>query len=107
MIGLKSGVMSQMPAQLFDPAASSAVARAAAALPCGRSRCRGPRHESRVHPGRSKRLPTGWAVLITLPGLQQKKAYLEQLDRRTFEQVIRAYFNIVENNLYENNEVRH
>jgi hypothetical protein len=45
--------------------------------------------------------------LILQPSLAQKKAYLEQLDSPTFEKVVRTYFNIVENNLYENQEVRH
>ncbi len=45
--------------------------------------------------------------LILLPTLLQKRAYLERLDRETFERVVRTYFNIVENNLFENREVRH
>lgn len=45
--------------------------------------------------------------LILLPSLPEKKAYLEQLDVVTYEKVVRTYFNIVENNLYENSEVRH
>ena len=45
--------------------------------------------------------------LLELPTLQQKKAYLEQLDQRTYETVVRTYFNIVENNIYENETSRH
>lgn len=45
--------------------------------------------------------------LISLPTLAQKKAYVEKLDRDTVIDVIKTYFNIVENNLYENSEVRH
>lgn len=45
--------------------------------------------------------------LISLPTLSQKRAYVEQLDRKTMVDVIRTYFNIIENNLYENSEVRH
>lgn len=45
--------------------------------------------------------------LILQPTLAQKRAYLEQLDQATFEQVVKTYFNIVENNLYENPEKRH
>lgn len=45
--------------------------------------------------------------LILLPTLEQKRAYLDGLDIRTREIVIRTYFNIVENNLYENLEERH
>lgn len=45
--------------------------------------------------------------LITLPTLLQKRAYLEKLDAPTFEAVVRGYFNIVENNLYQMGEVLH
>lgn len=45
--------------------------------------------------------------LMQEPTLAQKKAYLEQLDQGTFERVVKTYFNIVENNLMENQEVRH
>lgn len=40
--------------------------------------------------------------LIELPTLERKRAYLEQLDSSTLEAVVLAYFNIVENSLYEN-----
>ena len=45
--------------------------------------------------------------MIELPSLAHKKAYLERLDKMTFEQVVRAYFNIVENNLFEQQEAKH
>jgi hypothetical protein len=45
--------------------------------------------------------------LILEPSLERKRAYLEQLDRPTFVQVVKTYFNIVENNLFEKNEARH
>ena len=45
--------------------------------------------------------------LILQPTLAQKRAYLEKLDERTFELVVRTYFNIVENSIYESSEVRH
>jgi len=47
--------------------------------------------------------------LLAQPTLGQKRAYLERLDRRTFEWVVRTYFNILENNLLENggSELRH
>lgn len=45
--------------------------------------------------------------LILQPTLLQKRAYLEKLDPETYERVVRTYFNIVENNLYEKQEVRH
>lgn len=45
--------------------------------------------------------------LILLPSLTQKRIYLERLDSDTFEKVLRTYFNIVENNLFENIETRH
>lgn len=45
--------------------------------------------------------------LITLPTLKQKQAYLESLDTKTFPMVVKAYFNIIENNLFENKGVTH
>lgn len=45
--------------------------------------------------------------LITAPTLGEKRAYLDRLDRKTFENVVRTYFNIVENNLFEKIETRH
>lgn len=45
--------------------------------------------------------------LLVAPSLQEKRAYLEKLDRPTFEAVVRTYFNIVENNLFETIEARH
>ena len=45
--------------------------------------------------------------LIQLPTLMQKRAYLEKLDHLTFRLVVRTYFNIVENNLFESQEVDH
>jgi len=45
--------------------------------------------------------------LITQPTLAEKRAYLEQLPPETLEHVVRTYFNIVENNIYENMEIRH
>jgi hypothetical protein len=45
--------------------------------------------------------------LIELPTLEQKRAYLDRLDAKTIEGVVRAYFNIVENSPYESVSVRH
>ncbi|MGE0614907.1 MAG: hypothetical protein AB7P04_04650, partial [Bacteriovoracia bacterium] len=45
--------------------------------------------------------------LILQPTISQKRAYLESLDPRTYELVVVTYFNIVENNLFESDEVRH
>ncbi len=39
--------------------------------------------------------------IMSFRGLPEKKAYLEKLDSQTFEQVVRAYLNIVENTLFE------
>jgi hypothetical protein len=39
--------------------------------------------------------------LILQPSIDEKRAYLEGLDQETLERVVRTYFNIVENNLYE------
>ena len=40
--------------------------------------------------------------LLGLLSLDSKRAYLETLDRKTYEKVVKAYFNIVENSLLEN-----
>ncbi len=45
--------------------------------------------------------------LLQQPGLAQKRAYLEKLDPRTFEWVVRTYFNIVENNIVESSQETH
>lgn len=45
--------------------------------------------------------------MISQPTLAQKKEYLAQLDPETFRKVIRTYFNIVENSIYENYEAEH
>lgn len=45
--------------------------------------------------------------LLALPTLPQKRAYVERLDPATLEHVVLAYFNILENTLYENITVRH
>jgi hypothetical protein len=45
--------------------------------------------------------------MIEQPTLEQKRAYLEGLDSETFDLVVRTYFNIVENNLYENKGITH
>lgn len=39
--------------------------------------------------------------LMSLSGLAEKRAYLEKLDAKTFEGVVRTYLNIVENTLFE------
>ncbi len=45
--------------------------------------------------------------LILEPSLAQKRAYLEALDPNTYEMVVKTYFNIIENNIYEKLEVQH
>lgn len=45
--------------------------------------------------------------LLELPTLEQKRAYLESLGPSTLENVVHAYFNIVENTLYESITERH
>ena len=45
--------------------------------------------------------------IISLDGLQAQRAYLDQLPQETLFRVVKTYFNIVENNLYENNQLRH
>jgi hypothetical protein len=45
--------------------------------------------------------------IIIQPTLAEKRAYLDKLDEDTYVRVVRTYFNIVENNLYESLQVRH
>ncbi len=45
--------------------------------------------------------------LITLESIEKQKAYLELLPETTLHCVIKTYFNIVENNLFENGSTRH
>jgi hypothetical protein len=45
--------------------------------------------------------------IILEPTLAQKRAYLEGLDEETYSRVVKTYFNIVENNLYEKSEIQH
>ena len=45
--------------------------------------------------------------LIAIDGLEKQKAYVEQLPQDVLYRVIKTYFNIVENSLFENNQVRH
>jgi hypothetical protein len=45
--------------------------------------------------------------LLLRPTLQAKRAYLDELDAATYERVVRTYFNIVENNLFESRRVLH
>ncbi|MGK5083915.1 hypothetical protein WDW37_11490 [Bdellovibrionota bacterium FG-1] len=45
--------------------------------------------------------------LIQEPTIAQKRALLDQLDKRTFDTVVRTYFCIVENNLVGRIEEKH
>lgn len=45
--------------------------------------------------------------LMSEPTLGRKRALLEGLDRRTFDAVVRTYFCIIENNIYDRLEVHH
>jgi hypothetical protein len=45
--------------------------------------------------------------LISLEGYERQKAYLSKLPETALLRVIKIYFNIVENNLFENSRVRH
>ena len=39
--------------------------------------------------------------MIVLPSIARKRAYLERLDEKTYDMVVRTYFSIVENNMLE------
>lgn len=45
--------------------------------------------------------------LLEEPTIERKRAFLEGLDRPLFERLVRTYFSIVENNLYDTSEARH
>ncbi len=45
--------------------------------------------------------------LITQSTLTLKRAYIEKLDSSTLNKVVRTYFNIIENNIYDNLEMKH
>ncbi len=45
--------------------------------------------------------------LMCCPSLAEKRAFLEHLEPAVYERVVRTYFNIVENNLYESIRTRH
>lgn len=45
--------------------------------------------------------------LLSRPTLAEKRTYLETLDEPTRALVVKTYFNIVENNLFESQEMRH
>ena len=46
-------------------------------------------------------------TLISLEGLNQQRHYVEALPVSTLNRVIKTYFNIVENKLFETTTVRH
>ena len=46
-------------------------------------------------------------TMILQPSIAEKRAYLDRLDHETYERVVRTYFNIVENNLFEQLEAKH
>lgn len=45
--------------------------------------------------------------IISLESIGKQKAYLEKLPKKTLHSVVKTYFNIVENNLFENGSTRH
>jgi hypothetical protein len=45
--------------------------------------------------------------LITQPTLLQKRAYLEKLPLKVRNRVVKMYFNIIENNIFESMETVH
>ena len=45
--------------------------------------------------------------LILQPTILSKRTYLENLPDEVFEDVVRTYFNIVENNIFEGMEYKH
>lgn len=45
--------------------------------------------------------------LMALPDVQKQKAYVDRLPEEILHRVIKTYFNIVENNVFESTQVRH
>lgn len=44
---------------------------------------------------------------IEKPSIQEKKTFLETLDNETYELLVRAYFQLVENTILANSNIRH
>ena len=44
---------------------------------------------------------------IEKPSIQEKKLYLETLDGETYELLVRAYFQLVENTILASSDIRH
>ncbi len=45
--------------------------------------------------------------VMAMPSLSEKREYLQNLDRATFDWVVRTYFTIVENNIYDQSVYTH
>ena len=45
--------------------------------------------------------------IISFETLEQQKAFIDQLPQAVLFRVIKTYFNIVENNLFESSDLRH
>ena len=45
--------------------------------------------------------------MMSLPSLSKMCQYLDELDSKSYEWVVRTYFHIVESNIAENEEMRH
>lgn len=59
-----------------------------------------PLRESKIEPQNKNAAEKHLENLILQPTLVSKRAYLENLSPDTFEQVVRTYFSIVENNIF-------
>lgn len=46
-------------------------------------------------------------TLLRQPSLAEKRAYLESLNSFDFSWVVKTYFNIIESNVYESQEIHH
>ena len=45
--------------------------------------------------------------LISFNTIEQQRAFLDQLEKPILHRVIKTYFNILENNLFENRKINH
>lgn len=63
--------------------------------------------EESYSPDKMKAVQEIMTSLISKKGYFEKMAYLQSLDKETYETLIRAYFHIVENTVRANHELSH
>ena len=66
-------------------------------------------HRAPIHPDspEQKECEQRLERMLELPTLAQKRAFLEKLSTRDFEGLVRLWFNVVENSLFQSSHERH